>query len=43
MDTCRLDPTFPRSRTGTRAGLNYTIRQRVIELPPSRYRAKVTA
>jgi hypothetical protein len=26
---------------GTREGLNYTIRQRVIELPPSRYRQKV--
>jgi hypothetical protein len=28
---------------GTREGLNYTIRQRVIELPPSRYRQKVSA
>jgi hypothetical protein len=29
------------TRTGIREELNYTIRQRVIELPPSRYRAKV--
>jgi hypothetical protein len=28
-------------RTGIREELNYTVARRVIELPPSRYRAKV--
>jgi site-specific DNA recombinase len=31
------------TRTGIREELNYTIRQRIIELPPSRCRAKVAA
>jgi site-specific DNA recombinase len=34
-------PGVVQTDTGTRAGLNYTIRQRVIELPPGRYRQKV--
>ena len=33
--------TMKSARTGIREELNYTIRQRVIELPPSQYRAKV--
>jgi hypothetical protein len=34
-------PAVLETRTGIREELNYTIRQRVIELPPRRYRAKV--
>lgn len=34
-------PAVVETRTGIRGELNYTIRQRVIELPPSRRRAKV--
>ncbi len=36
-------PGAVQSDTGIREGLNNTIRQRVIELPPSRYRAKVAS
>jgi hypothetical protein len=35
--------TMESARTGIRAELNYTIARRVIELSPSRYRAKVAA
>jgi hypothetical protein len=33
-------PAVVETFTGIREGLNYTIRRRVIELPPSRTRAK---